>query len=266
MPRQTPTPLLPGAHSASRSAQPRAIPWLASWHAFVKVVEAGSMAAAARLLDCSRAQVSKQVAELEAAFGARLLARSTRRVALTPAGQVFHQHALAALESVAAAELAVGNLGDEPTGVLRVSATLSFGRLYVAPLLPPLAVQYPRLECELILTDQLVDLADEQIDLALRMTRTPPEDAVVRKLCSLERRICAAPAYLDAHGTPQTVAELAAHQTLSYLLTDGNRWRLAGPDGQTHTLTVTSRVRTNNTDGLLDLTLAGTAWPSCPAT
>ena len=257
MSRHVPPLILPGAHSASRSAAPRAMPWLPSWQAFAKVVEAGSMAGAARLLDCSRAQVSKQVAELEAAFGARLLERSTRRVALTPAGQVFLQHALAALESVAAAELAVGNLGDEPAGLLRVSATLTFGRLYVAPLLPRLAAEHPRLSCELILTDQLVDLADEQIDLALRMTRSPPEDAVVRPLVTLERRICAAPAYLQAHGTPHSVAELAAHQTLSFLLTDGNRWRLTGPDGQAHTVPVTSRVRTNNTDGLLDMALAG---------
>lgn len=251
-----PFPILPGAHSAPLPGQ-RAMAWLPSWQAFVKVVEAGSMAGAARALHCTRAQVSKQVAELEAAFGTRLLERSTRRAALTPAGQVFHQHALAVLESVAATELAVGSQGDEPGGVLRVSATLSFGRLYVAPLLPRLAAQHPRLSCELILTDQLVDLADEQIDLALRMTRTPPEDAVVRQLVTLERRICAAPGYLAAHGTPQGVAELAAHQTLSYLLTDDNRWRLVGPDGQEHTVPVTSRVRTNNTDGLLDLALAG---------
>ena len=253
----TPPLILPGAHAAPRGAAPRAMPWLASWQAFVKVVEAGSMAGAARQLGCSRAQVSKQVAELEAAFGTRLLERSTRRAALTPAGQVFHQHALAALESVAAAELAVGNLGDEPGGLLRVSATLSFGRLYVAPLLSRLAEQYPRLHCELLLTDQLVDLADEQIDLALRMTRTPPQDAVVRKLASMQRVVCAAPAYLAAHGTPHTVADLAEHQTLSFLLTDDNRWHLTDPDGQTHDVPVTSRMRTNNTDCLLDLTLAG---------
>ena len=145
------------------AAMDRPMPWLPAWQAFVRVVEAGSMAGAARLLGCTRAQVSRQVAELEAAFGATLLERSTRRLALTPAGQVFHQHALAALESVAATHLAVGNLGGEPHGVLRVSATHTFGRLYVAPLLPVLAARYPRLSCELILTDQLVDLADADL-------------------------------------------------------------------------------------------------------
>ena len=235
----------------------RQLPWLPAWQAFVRTVEAGSMAAAARQLDCTRAQVSKQIAELESVFGTRLLERSTRRLDLTPAGQVFHQHALAALESVAAAQLAVGNLGDEPHGLLRISATITFGRLHVAPLLSRLAEQHPRLSCELLLTDQLVDLAEEQIDLALRMTRSPPQDAVVRKLATLERVVCAAPAYLAAHGTPHSAAELAGHQTLSFLLTDDNRWHLTDPQGQDHVVPVTSRVRTNNTDCLLDLTLAG---------
>ena len=235
----------------------RAMPWLPSWQAFVKTVEAGSMAAAARQLGCTRAQISKQVADLEAAFGARLLERSTRRLALTPAGQVFHQHALAALESVAATQLAVGNLGDEPSGLLRVSATITFGRLHVAPVLSRLAEQYPRLTCELLLTDQVVDLADEHIDLALRMTRSPPQDAVVQQLATLDRAICASPAYLAAHGEPRSVADLAGHQTLSYLLADDQRWHLTGPDGRTHIVPVTSRMRTNNTDSLLDLVLAG---------
>lgn len=235
----------------------RQAPWLPAWQAFVKTVELGSMAAAARQIGCTRAQVSKQLAELEAQLGARLLERSTRRLALTPAGQVFQQHALAVLESVAAAEMAVGNLGDEPRGLLRVSATITFGRVAVAPLLPLLAERYPHLACELILTDQLVDLAEEQIDLALRMTRTPPDDAVVRRLVTLERVICASPGYLARWGTPQTVADLAAHQTLSFVLADGNRWHLAAPDGQEHVLPATSRVRTNNADALLELALAG---------
>ena len=88
------------------AAMDRPMPWLPAWQAFVRVVEAGSMAGAARLLGCTRAQVSRQVAELEAAFGATLLERSTRRLALTPAGQVFHQHALAALESESCQEAA----------------------------------------------------------------------------------------------------------------------------------------------------------------
>lgn len=243
----------------------RPSPWLPAWQTFVKVAEAGSMAAAARLLGCTRAQVSRQVADLETAFGTRLLERSTRRLALTPAGQVFHQHALAALESVAATQLAVGNLGGEPHGVLRVSATNAFGRLHIAPLLARLAVRHSRLVCELILTDQLVDLEAGGIDLALRMTRTPPQDAVARKLASLSRGIYAAPAYLCAHGVPASVAELNQHQTLSYLMTEEHRWYLLTPDGDEQVHTSTSRLRFNSTDCLLDATLAGLGLAILPS-
>lgn len=247
------------------AAMDRPMPWLPAWQAFVRVVEAGSMAGAARLLGCTRAQVSRQVAELEAAFGATLLERSTRRLALTPAGQVFHQHALAALESVAATHLAVGNLGGEPHGVLRVSATHTFGRLYVAPLLPRLAAQHPRLTCELILTDQLVDLEAGGIDLALRMTRTPPQDAVARRLASLTRGIYAAPDYLRAHGVPTSAAELNRHQTLSYLMTEDHRWYLLTPDGDELVHATTARVRFNSGDCLLDAALAGQGLAILPS-
>lgn len=253
------------ALETGRGASERPLPWLPGWQSFVKVVEAGSMAGAARLLGCTRAQVSRQVAELEAAFGVTLLERSTRRLALTPAGQVFHQHALAALESVAATHLAVGNLGTEPHGVLRISATHTFGRLYVAPLLPRLTALHPRLTCELVLTDQLVDLDAGDIDLALRMTRTPPQDAVARKLTSLTRGIYAAPDYLRAYGTPASVADLGGHQTLSYLLTEDHRWYLLGPGGDEHVHPTTARVRFNTTDCLLDATLAGLGLAILPS-
>ena len=231
--------------------------WLPAWTAFVRTVALGSMAAAARELDCTRALVSKQIAELEAAFGTRLLERSTRRLRLTPAGELFHHHALAALDAVAATQVAVRNQGETPLGVLRVSATISFGRVYIAPLLGRLADAHPGLTCELILSDQLVDLEAEEIDLALRMTRMPPQDAVVRRLAALERVICASPGYLQAHGTPLHASELPQHQTLSYLLTDEHRWHLIGPQGDEHIHTATSRLRVNSTDCMLDAAAAG---------
>ena len=231
--------------------------WLPAWQAFVKAVEAGSMAAAARQLGCTRAQVSKQVAELEGAFGTRLLERSTRRLRPTPAGEIFHHHALAALEAVAATQIAVRNQGETPLGVLRVSATMTFGRLYVAPLLHKVVAEHPGLTGELILSDQVVDLEAEDIDLALRMTRVPPQDAVVRRLATLQRVICAAPAYLTAHGVPAQVSELGHHQTLSYLMTDDHRWHLVGPQGEEFVHTTTSRLRFNSVDCMVDATLAG---------
>lgn len=231
--------------------------WLPAWDSFVRAVEGGSMAAAARELGCTRAQVSKQIAELERAFGVRLFERSTRRLALTAAGEVFHQHALRALEAVAGTEIAVRNLGDVPRGTLRVSATVSFGRHCVAPLLPEITAAYPELECELILTDEVVDLVGENIDLALRMTRLPPEDAVARKLVSLRRVICASPDYLARHGVPGNPQDLLQHQCLSYALRDDKTWRLVDERGAEVLVPVRSRIHFNNPDCMLDAVLAG---------
>ncbi len=146
--------------------------WLAEWDCFVKVVAEGSMAAAARRLDCSRAQVSKQIGELERRFGVRLFERSTRRLVLTPAGEVFHGHALQALQSVEGAEMAVRNVGTEVGGLLRISATVIFGRECIAPLIPRVLAQYPDLRCELLLSDARVDLGDGGI--AARSNRMSP--------------------------------------------------------------------------------------------
>ena len=231
--------------------------WLASWESFVKVVESGSMAAAARRLECTRASVSKQVGELERSLGVRLFERTARRLSLTPSGEVFYQHALRALEAVASTEIAVRNLGDTPRGLLRVSASITFGRMYVAPLLPRLTERYPELECELILTDQLVDLVDDNIDLALRHTKAPPDDAVARKLVAIRRVLCATPSYLAAHGEPSTPGELGRHHCFSYQQGGAQSIELAGPSGELAIFPLASRFRFNNLDCMLDAVLAG---------
>lgn len=232
--------------------------WLGSWESFVKVVEAGSMAAAARRLDCTRAQVSKQIGELERAFGVRLFERSTRKLSLTPSGEVFHQHALRALEAIQSTEVAVKNLGDAPHGVLRISASITFGRMYIAPLLPQIVARYPELSCELVLTDQLVDLVDDNIDLALRLTKAPPEDAVARKLVHMKRVICGTPAYFATHGEPKAPHDLALHQCFSYMLADENRvWRLVDRNGEEISIPVSSKFHFNNIDCILAAVLAG---------
>lgn len=232
--------------------------WLSSWESFVRVVEDGSMAAAARRLDLTRAQVSKQVGELERAFGVRLFERAARRLSLTPSGEVFYQHALRTLEAIASTEVAVKNLGDTPRGVLRVSASVSFGRLYVAPLLPQLLARHAELDCELVLTDQLVDLVEDNIDLALRLTDAPPEDAVARKLAFMKRVVCAAPAYLAARGVPTSPQALAQHQCFSYLAGEGSKvWRLLDRHGDEHSVPVRGRFQFNNVDCVLDAVLAG---------
>lgn len=240
------------------STNNRQTAWLAAWEAFVKTVETGSMAAAARRLDCSRAQVSKQLAELEQAFGVRLLERTTRKLNLTPGGEVFYQHALRVLEELKHTELALQNMVETPRGILRISASVSFGRLHVAPLLPRVAADYPQLQCELVLNDRVTDLLEENFDLALRMTDTPPENLVAKKLALLKRVVCASPAYLAALGEPQVAQDLVHHHCFAYLHgRSESDWRLAGPGGEVLTIPVRGKFQINNVDSILEAVLQG---------
>ena len=147
---------------------------------------------------------------------------------------------------------------DAPHGVLRISASITFGRMYIAPLLPQIVARYPELSCELVLTDQLVDLVDDNIDLALRLTKAPPEDAVARKLVHMKRVICGTPAYFATHGEPKAPHDLALHQCFSYMLADENRvWRLVDRNGEEISIPVSSKFHFNNIDCILAAVLAG---------
>jgi DNA-binding transcriptional LysR family regulator len=232
--------------------------WLGAWEAFVKTVELGSMAAAARRLDCSRAQVSKQLAELEQAFGVRLVERTTRRLSLTPAGEVFYQHALRVLDELEDTEQAVQNIVDTPRGILRISAPVSFGRLHVAPLLPRFAADFPQVQCELVLSDRLIDLIDEKFDLALRLTDAPPENVVARKLAVIRRVICASPDYVARRGVPRAAADLVHHDCFALLRgRSDNDWRLAAPGGAVATIPIRGKFQVNNLDSIFDAVMHG---------
>ncbi|NTV09565.1 MAG: LysR family transcriptional regulator [Zoogloea sp.] len=229
--------------------------WLDGWAAFVETVEAGSMAAAARRLDCSRAQVSKKLGELEQAFGVRLLERTTRKLSLTPGGEVFYQHALRVLAGIKDAELALQNMVDTPRGILRISASVAFGRLHVAPLLPLLAQEYPQLQCELILNDRITDLVEERFDLALRLSDALPENVVARKLGYVKRVLCASPDYLAAMGVPAVPQDLVHHHCFAYShgRTESD-WRLAGPSGEV-TIPVRGKFQINDVASILEAVL-----------
>jgi len=232
--------------------------WLDAWEAFVKTVDAGSMAAAARRLECSRAQVSKQLAELEKAFGVRLLERTTRRLDLTPGGEVFYQHAQRVLAALKETELAVQNLVETPRGVLRISAPVSFGRLHVAPLLPRIADAHPQVQCELVLTDRLVDLVEEKFDVGLRLTDAPPANLVAKKLAVIKRVICASPRYVAAMGEPRTPQELVHHHCFAYSYgRTVSDWRLATPSGEVLTIPIRGKFQVDNADAILQAVLAG---------
>lgn len=224
----------------------------------VAVIDAGSFAAAADALDTSTAAVSRQVAALEKHLGARLLNRTTRRVSLTEAGLGFAERGRSILADLADAETLAGLHSAEPSGLLRVSAPLSLGITHLSRLLPAFRRRYPKLKLDLDLSDRVVDLVNERIDVALRITREPAGTLVARKLAPVSLVVCASPAYLKRHGTPRTPADLAKHQALSFsYLWSGDDWSFEDAQGRVTTVRVNADVHATNGDVLRELAVAG---------
>ena len=181
---------------------------------FIAVVESGSFTGAASRLEMSAVMVGKYIALLESQLGTRLLERNTRRQSLTDAGRVYFEEARRVLEQVSIAENAVERLRATPAGTLRVTAPTSFGGCVIAPLTATFLQRYPQVRIELDLTNRMVDLVEEGVDLAIRIGDIRNDDLVAKYLCPYNMVICAAPDYLARHGTPQTPADLVDHLCL----------------------------------------------------
>jgi len=232
---------------------------LADLAVFVRVVDTQGFSAAARAMGLTKSAVSKRINRLEQRLGLRLLQRTTRAMSLTEAGRVLYERAaqgVALLDQTA--RLAAG-LVDAPRGILRVTASVTFGKLCLAPLIPEFLARYPEIELQLTLLDRFVDLVEEGYDVALRLTRTPPEQVVAKALMPVRYRLCAAVDYLKGRKI-ETPADLAGHNCLHYGLREfGNEWRFqrAGEEKEEARVRVTSNVVVNNSEVVRDLLLAG---------
>jgi DNA-binding transcriptional LysR family regulator len=182
---------------------------------FAEVVDAGSMSAAARRLGTSPSAVSQTIRALEQQAGVTLLHRSTRKLALTEAGERYYPHCRRVLEAARAAADSLQQARDAPTGELRVSAPVGFA-IHVAPALAPLLAQAPQLRLRLLVDDAMIDLIDARIDVAIRVGRLADSSWVARRLCDFGMILCASPDYLERMGTPTTPQQLAGHQWLAF--------------------------------------------------
>ncbi|HEU4411787.1 MAG TPA: LysR family transcriptional regulator [Polyangiaceae bacterium] len=226
--------------------------------AFVRVVDARSYSAAARLVGATTSALSKRVARLEGALGVRLLERTTRRLAPTEAGSAFYERCLRVLDALGEAERAATQLGGGARGTLRLSAPVIFGELHVAPLVPPLLERHPGLGVELSLSDRYVDLVDEGFDLALRIGRLADSSLAARRLGRVPAVVCASPAYLERRGVPRAPDELAGHECLRYSLAGaGREWRLRGPDGKERAYAAGGRCSLNHGGAMREVAIAG---------
>lgn len=223
---------------------------------FQRILALGSLSAAARDLGVGLAVVSKRLANLERRAGVRLVNRTTRSLSPTDEGLGLLVHVERMLEELEAAEARLAGAHQGPQGLLRVSAPISFGRIHLAPVAAQLIERHPRLDIELRLSDQIVDLVDERIDIAVRIG--PPRDsaAVMRKLTDNHRILVAAPDYLSRRGRPKTPADMEGHTWVRY--GEGrDPVRLEGPGGAVADLPAPGRLRSDNGDAVHDWAVAG---------
>ena len=229
---------------------------LREMRAFVAVVEGGSFVAAADALASSTTAVSRYVSEMEARLRTRLLQRTTRRLSLTDEGRVFVERCKEVLDSVAQAESELTDKATQPSGLLRVNAPMTFGIAHLAPLWGAFLALHPKLQLEVALADRIVDVVEEGYDLAIRIAALPNSTLVSRRFASTRLVLCASPAYLAAHGTPQHPSELAQHSIISYSYgSTKDEWRFDGAAGEVRVRTQ-PRLHTNNGDTCRSAALA----------
>ena len=223
---------------------------------FVRVLDRGSFSAAAKDLGLTPSAVSKLISRLEDRLGARLLERSTRRLALTPEGETYLARARKIVAEIEEAEAEVAHARGAPRGRLRINSGTAFGLHQLAPALADFLARYPEIDVDLSITDRLVDLLEEQSDIAVRSGHIPAGPFIQRKIADLERVICAAPAYLARRGTPKTAADLKGHDCIVVAGAGLNRWPFESRGG-IDVVEVRPRVSTDDAEAALRLAIEG---------
>ena len=225
---------------------------------FSVLMRCGSLSAAARELQVSTPAVSKRLAALESRLGVRLLNRTTRRLALTHEGETYLASARRILGEIETLERELQGARTEPTGLLRVNATLGFGRMHVAPAIASYVRAYPKVEVQLQLSVNPPPLTEDAFDVCVRFGEPPDARVVARLLAPNRRLLCASPAYLQRHGTPRTPHELATHSIIAIRQGDEayGVWRLRSGK-RSETVRVRGGLSTNDGEIAVNWALAG---------
>ncbi|WP_454757071.1 LysR family transcriptional regulator [Cupriavidus campinensis] len=225
---------------------------------FVLVAKLGSLSGAARELDLTPPAATKRLAIMESRLGVRLVNRTTRTISLTNEGETYLAYATRILADLREMENVVSSSGAEPRGLLKVNASLGFGRTTIAPLVSEFARRYAHVEVQLEVTDRPVDLVESGFDLAIRFGTLPDTRLAARRIMSNRRFLCASPGYLERHGTPKSPADLAHHRCIVHRQNDDayGVWRLEH-DGRQETVKVDGALSSNDGDIVLGWALDG---------
>jgi DNA-binding transcriptional LysR family regulator len=224
---------------------------------YVRVVEAGSFTAVANEQNTTQPTVSRQIAALEEHLGTRLLTRTTRALTLTEDGRVFYEQAVRALEVLAEAEASVGGRRGTPSGLLRLSTPVVFGRLHVVPRLPAFLARYRDVSIDLVMSDTFTDLVEHGIDVAIRVGEITDPGLVAKRIGLVRRITVASPDYLETRKPPRTPADLVDHECIVYTrLATGNRWMFESDTGSI-SVEVKGRYRADNSEAVRGGVLGG---------
>lgn len=237
---------------------------LAAIKAFVTVAEEGGFSAAALELGLSKSAASRQIANLEAALGVQLLKRSTRSVTLTDSGYAYLERCRTVLADLEEADQAIAALHNQPKGLLRINAPMSFGVSHAAVAVADFMARYPELQVALILNDRFVDPYDEGFDVTLRIGELEDSSLAARRLAQIEMGLYASPAYIEAQGRPHAPGDLKSHWALHYGKPDpSSHWPLRGTGDQP--IPIRYRLCSNNGDALRVAAVAGLGIALVPA-
>jgi len=224
---------------------------------FVRIVEAGGVGKAADQLRMAKSGVSRCLSALENRLGVQLVNRTTRRISLTGVGRDYYQAAVKLIGDVSELDAVTANAETSLRGSLRLAVPLSFGLCHLSAAIDDFVRQHPGLTFHIDFSDRLVDLVEQGVDLAIRITDLKDSSLRARRICPIRLRLCASPAYLEQHGTPLKPDDLRNHAILSYDIGAGAALKLSDGQGNEQLIQPSSRMVANNGDFLRDMAVAG---------
>lgn len=235
-------------------------------NAFVRVVEAGSISAAADRMDVAKSVVSRRLKELEEHLGVELFHRTTRQMNLTDSGRAFYQQSVRILADILEAEHATSQFHGALKGNLKVAVPLSFGLMHLGPAITAFLQTHPDIEFDLDFNDRQVDLLAEGFDLAIRIASLPDSSLIARRLAPIQAVMCASPAYLERMGTPQAPEQLIQHRCLVYnLISNSDNWNVYDATGQLLKTRIIPYLKASNGEFLRDAAVDGLGIVLLPA-
>lgn len=225
---------------------------------FCLLIKQGSLVATARELNLTPPAVSRRLSHLEERLGIRLLNRTTRRISLTPEGEIYYENAVRILKEINDMEQMVASSRTSPKGLLRVNAPFGFGRKYIAAAVSSFKKKFPEIEVQLHLTDRPVHLPSDTIDVSIHFGQIPDSRLIAKRIAANKRLVCASPFYLNAAGTPLNPRDLTTHQCIVLRQNDGAyaNWRFSKGDKE-ETVKVRGKLSSNDGQVTLDWALDG---------